>query len=377
MLFFIDDSVATFLQNNSEIETHDTLCAVEGIAHGRRMGKHLVFAGRTTLDYLRSCQSISAPARNVYAKLYQRIAQDKSYFDNLFIHVRLLPNGDTLEVTEKDGKQIIIASAKHFVDLELFSETVLLSENQGDIKLYSRLAKAYLHWSSIGRVDLQHESRGGGGHTIADEYLAIQGRRKRLCLCILDSDIEVPGLSPGDTAKKILKIDDPMQPLCKVFVINNCREIENFIPSLIYKEVVRDDVNWSNAWAAIEQLERLQHPHAIARHYIDMKEGLRLHDLLSKSDESFFYVFWSRILSEMGTPISCSSEDRCEKRSKCQCIIIPGMGTSILKAVNTFLETKTDAQVAEMVDSAFRKMWKDLCERIVSWCCAGNQMSGT
>ena len=78
MLFYIDRSLA-----NVDSSQEDIISAIEQIAQARRAGKHLVFGDRETIAALKDNSAIALTARRVYAKLYERLPQDKTYFDQL------------------------------------------------------------------------------------------------------------------------------------------------------------------------------------------------------------------------------------------------------------------------------------------------------
>jgi hypothetical protein len=205
MLFVIDKSLADALEEPIG-SSGDAINAVELIAHAYRMGNHLVFAERGTLSVLKECASLSDLNRQIYAHMYNRFPQTGSYRKAFFRRVEVVAGEGILERYEAEECKVIRISADYASNLSLVNETVFLAENQDNIKLYNTIAKVYLVWSDLGRIHIRNEPRGGGGHTTAVEYQAIQNRKERLCLCISDSDRKTPDANMKNTAKALKRI---------------------------------------------------------------------------------------------------------------------------------------------------------------------------
>lgn len=371
MLFVIDKSIVEHLRLNVSQPTIVTT-AMECLAHARRAGQNLVFAEREVLDFLRKYDMFSPSVKSVFNKLYSRVAQDKSYYDFLTWRVRIVPESDQLLLIQTESQNEIIVSADYVANPVFTSPTIVLSENQSDVHFYERIARAYMHWSSLGKVDLQLESRGGGGNTCDVEYEKIQSRLQRFCLCILDSDLKYPGCTIGGTLKAVQAVDSPSNPLCLVFAIP-VHEIENLVSISLYDLAIGSDASRNRILPFLYYLEKSTF--ADARKYIDLKKGIRLYDIISSNCDMIYSKYWSVITSDFKINLNCVANSPCKSRKTCSCVLVNGMGDRVLNDVINVLQNKNDSEVTNLVNTELRPLWEMIGSLIVAWCGAGSKMS--
>ncbi len=396
MLFFIDESLANALDSENP-EAKASKNAIKLIAHSYREGNHLIYAKRETLKKI--INSISDREDiGVYMKILENLPQMKRYPDLFIRYIKVVADSNVLEIEDGNGKQKIIKISASYVKMLLVSKTELLGENRTDTLLYEIIAKVYLYWHRKEfkiPIKLLCEVRGGGGSTIAIEYGAIQKARARLCLCIADSDREFPDdkYKKGGTAKKLIDIDDKLEPLCEILILD-VREIENLIPISIYREVVQDE-NQKKTITILEKLES-SNPSTIrnARKYLDIKKGLKLWRLLPNPPSNLgkqlpskeFLAYWEPVLGALGIQFvvcTLTSKEQCNEainkdKDKCQCIAINGLGEGILKGEKgaiVVLEGKIERKEPVEVCESLKKDWETIGEMIISWCCGSPHIS--
>ena len=370
MLLIIDSSLIEGISVNKSV-----VDALDLIAHSRRSGKHLVFGKREVLKFLATCDLLSNTSRAVYSKLYNDFPTSFSYISKIPFLVEVVLD-DVLELLERENSKVIRASVKYFSDLSILTETVLLSENHDDLIFYKRLASAYIKWNDIGDIYIRYDPRSGGGHTTVRDFQTLQSSNQRFCLCILDSDKKTPNLSVGDTAKSVLKINDCNQPLCDVFVLQ-VREIENLIPSSVYREVFGADINKLNAIKIIESIDNSSYSEI--RNYLDMKKGLKLHKVLTEEPQKEFRKYWLSFAQSFREELSsnccaCLDNEVCLQGSFeiCQCYITFGFGDNIVRKVE---EKYLNKDLSPVISDIVRAEWERLGATITFWCCASPQIS--
>ena len=366
MLFYIDRSLA-----NVDSSQEDIISAIEQIAQARRAGKHLVFGDRETIAALKDNSAIALTARRVYAKLYERLPQDKTYFDQLSWIVHVVAEQETLEIVNFHGKNVIKISARRLQNFSLLTETVLLAENQDDIEFYEFVVKSYILSAELGQIPVKYDPRGGGGSTTHREYAVLQQRAERLCLCILDGDCKYLGAGLGDTARSVQRIDRSDQPLCHILILP-MREIENIIPVSIYRKVVADDPNRARAICSIEVIAGSSYTEA--RRYLDLKKGFKLYEYKSMNIDTPQFRYWNKVAEDLNVPVTCTAPNECDSKDNCRCYMFHGFGSSILSAVTSHLRENSMSGIDFIIDDIIKEDWRILGETILAWCCGSKSL---
>ena len=371
MLFELNCSLAHAIRDNAP-HSEVLIEVVEKVAHSRREGKHIVFAGRETLKFFSECLELSIIARNVYRKLYGQLPQLKAYLDNIGEHVEIIA---TPGIMHKNGT-IIQLSANYFTNLSLVNETILLAENLGDAQFYKKIAQVYLADSKKGNIDINLEPRCGGGSTTADEYESIQDNGNRFCLCIADSDKNFPDAPEGDTLSRLREFDNADNLLCRLFGLP-VKNVENLIPTQSYLEISELDANRMSIIAFLELLD--ESAVVDARKFYNFKKGIKIKDLIHDPQDHRFVEYWQDILITLGRSVvprpECTSCNTCEDQN---CYIVPSFGDNVFTQVreNVF-EKKSNHKIAEMVSETLKPTWNELGALITSWCCAAPRLATT
>ncbi len=377
MLLVLHDSLANALDLNTVLE------ALEMIALARREGKHLVFAKRDVLKSLLNCSALSKRTRQVYSKIYAQLAEMQVYLQTFTRRVEVIALDTGLSSRLEKHCKVISVPARYFCDSALIQKTVLLTENLDDATLYQTITQIYLKWNKLKGIAILFEAYAGGGSTTEKAYQLIQDKQERFCLCLLDSDKKSPNSPLGNTAKDVKKIENTNQPLCEYFIVG-VREIENLIPTQLYSTVSSGDVNRMPCVHFLEQLEKTSI--AEARKYLDIKNGLKLNEILQASKNSPFSKDWMNWLNNVSSlnikyiKKTCLKNKACLKGKNCDCIITTGLGDKILEAVIKVIETPTKDQptqqkIVEMVDPLLKAEWEPIGEMITAWCCRTSRIS--
>jgi len=376
MLLVLHDSLANALDQDSVLE------ALEIIALARREGKHLVFAKRDVLKSLLNCSALPQRTHQVYSKIYARLSEKQVYLQTFTRRVEVIALDTGLSSRMEKHCKVISVPASYFCDSALIQKTLLITENLDDAVLYQTITKIYMQWKKLNGIKMLFDPYQGGGSTTKKAYKLIQDKQERFCLCLLDSDKKSPKSPLGNTAKDVKKIDKTNKPLCEYFIVG-VREIENLIPTKLYSAVSSGDNNRMQCVHFLEQLENTII--AEARKYLDIKDGLKLNEILQASPNSPFskdWMNWLNNVSSLAIKISkvCIKNKECLKSKNCDCIITTGLGDKILEAVIKLIETPTKDQpsiqkIAEMVEPILKSEWEPIGEIITAWCCSASKIS--
>jgi hypothetical protein len=366
MILVLDSSLLDGIEKNSQV-----IVALELIAHSRRLGNHIVFGSRAVIKYLAKCPLLGHSSRAVYGKLYEDLPTSKEYLTKIKFSVEIVLE-NVLESITRGDHTIIRASVNYFNDVSIIDKTILLCEDLDDATFYERLAKACLTWERLGNITISYDPRNGGGQNTAKEYSFLQSKSDKFCLCLVDSDRKAPNLDIGDTAKQVRKVDDESLPLCHYFILG-VRELENLIPTSIYKETFGHDPNKKNS---IEFLERLDNSlFSNARKYIDIKDGLKLQKILKEDQKKEFRLYWIDFARKFrfGVSEDCINRESCAYPDNCQCHVNLALGKKVINEIENKYST---ADISQMIlDEDLKQEWKVIGFKIISWCCASSPMS--
>ena len=370
MLILIDDSVV----NNEDENTWDdeTVLALENLASARREGKHAVMAERETLKKIAQCRRLSEFARRTYNKLFNQSTQFQSYLSAVTTYIEIVNPCYEPEVVSNSGKQIIKVAPRFFNDSELVQKTILLCENINDAALYENIAKVYVVWNNI-NVKIVCEHRGGGGNTISLEYINIQKLKKRLCLCIVDSDKIAPDTNLGSTASRIQAESDSTCINTQTFILD-CREIENLIPNSILSELCLGN---QERLQALKILEDISSDAVDVRYFLDIKKGTRMKEIVNAVNPKI-KSFWEvkiALIPNISSRIDkwCQNNWQCSNNSgECKCKISLGFGENTLNNTVEYLKEKNPHEIAKKVDKYMQHDWGKIAQIVVNWCIAGS-----
>jgi hypothetical protein len=374
MLFVLDKSLA------ENIDRKDVQRALRYIALGRREGKHLIFCEkRNTMKAFAKYEALGSYTRAIYQYILdRRFSYKKSYYEKLIRYVRVVAEDTVISWRNVGSQKEIKIPAALIDDSAFIQQTILLCENETDCKLYEKMASVYMIWASMENkhgINICYEPRGGGGDTTADQYKAIQRNRRRLCLCLSDSDQKYPNGPIGDTARKLKKIKSA-GTLCEHETIG-VREIENLIPTAMFSQVSKGN---RDRMLCIDFLEKLEESRSSeTRQFLDLKSGLSgkdYFDLLSKNQE-YWQSFWDTIRPFRMSEIKqgCLNNQTCSSPEKCNCFLFKGLGDKILNDIIKMSVLPTDHKIAEMLNDTLKPYWEKYGELVTAWCCGHSHIS--
>jgi hypothetical protein len=380
MLLYLDRSLEDCL-DSSGVDREDAVEGLEKIAMGRAEGKHLVLGEASTLSALATWEDLSERYRKVYSRILGKLPTTGSIRRKLPYRVDVVGHQPTeLTLKESESQTIIQVPIRYFRDSGLVQETILLAENRRDAEVYKRMARVNIKLRRWATIPIRLETRPGGGADTAEEYRSLQEERKRLCLCIVDSDRTSPEGQLGLTALGLRRVEDPQQPMC-VYLTTRTHELENCIPTGMYREVAEGDQRRK----AVEFLEDLEESElAEARKYLDFKKGLVLAEIfenLSKYSRSPANLsYWQSLLSHLAensypTHQECLEIGECRSEGRCSCSVMCGFGANVIDDVrNKVMERNSDHKIKAFLDTLTLPEWETLGSMVLAWCCGAEEI---
>lgn len=344
--------------------------ALNLIAHSRRSGNHVVLGERKVIKHLAECEYLSEQSRSIYMKIYNQLPITREYTKNIYLSVEIF-SGSKLIVIEEGKFKIIRLPVYYFTNLSILCKTVLLFEDINDSAIYKLILDYYLNNHNLENIKIDYEPRAGGGQNTHKVFSEIQKLEERFCLSILDSDRKAPKLGMGNTAKSVLNINDLKKPLCDIFILN-LREVENLIPTLMYKEVFESDRNKKEAINFLEALDNSESRET--RKYLDLKQGLTLEKIFKENIEGEFRKYWTTFITVFHPKIfeKCLNKGECLETNSCYCYVTKGFGQNILKEIE---KTYNDKNVYHMISDELALEWNEIGSIITAWCCASSRIS--
>lgn len=368
MLFILNNCLIDKIKDDVNI-----IIALDLIAHSRRSGHHIVLGERKVIKHLTECEDLSELARSVYMKIYNQLPITREYLKNIYLSIEIF-SGDKLEIIKTGKFKTVRLPVSYFTNLSIVCKTVLLFEDINDDTFYKIILRYYLSNHNLSNIRIDYEPRAGGGQNTHKIFSELQDSEERFCLSILDSDIKAPKLEMGNTAKSVSKINDPKKPLCDIFILN-LREVENLMPTLMYKEVFESDINKEEAINFLETLDNSELQEA--RKYLDLKQGLTLEKIFKENLEGEFRKYWINFVSVFHSNIfeKCLKEGKCLETKSCNCSITKGFGQNISKEIEKKYNSKNDKSVSHIISDELALEWNEIGSIITDWCCCSSRIS--
>lgn len=281
------------------------------------------------------------------------------------------------------GKEAIIFSPSDDPSFEIFEETHLLCENINENNFYDKIEAFYRKYSVpqfSKNTRYNVLPRNGGGATSHSVLMTEKRLGNHLILIIADSDYkycftrlsngkEIKDVGPkGDTASKLEEIQkkDPYK-YGHVYIMEECREVENLIPRVYLRELHPNNVK-----EAVYLIDNYNFE------YLDIKEGIRIVHMFN--DEVLKY--WEKAINDLKYNIqgiknikqrfgskrkyqeylkNCKDEERREN------IIIDGWGNGILEDVLKHKGSDFANLKSSDLTPSQRKEWKKIGKNLFEW----------
>ncbi|WP_139276602.1 hypothetical protein [Spirulina major] len=338
-------------------------------------------SNRETLSSITQIQELSSTAIATYKRILYELTTIMVYFSIVKRYIEVVYPCYSSSVKEDSGKTIIQVSPSFFSDSSQIQKTIFLCENLDDSRFYKFIVKCFLIHKNQSRVKITFNERGGGGHTISQEFKKIRDSNpKQLGICIVDSDKFFPKSKLGNTACTIKKEWRPEHDLHVYLCVLKSREIENLIPCQIFFDYISKQQGDKDRESFLKFLKFVKDQNiSDIKMFIDIKCGTKLFDIFESKEKQWI----SKILKLQGASFTaldenCLSASRCLKNQSkaCSCLICPRFGEHTMANIINYIDNESNHKIyqsckAELVqDGVINEEWEDIGQLILDWCIA-------
>ncbi|WP_223643467.1 hypothetical protein [Planococcus sp. 4-30] len=306
MLLNIDDSLITYLKNNSSNSDLivEEVQALNNLSLAHRDRKHILIGTLNAVEFLKDFTPLDHSTQRVFSNLYSKFSFMGAY-EEIFDSQILIKSREHIFSKDSIKEKIVFqVPITEFIDSESINRTALIGEDRTDCEFYEGLAKKYLK-EKYGDISFSvnfHPENGGGDSTW--KALKYYSENKKISITIADSDKRYPKSTVGNTLKKLrTEYKKHENNAITELVELTVREKENLIPPSFYLYCCN-----SSDTAKLKKLSLLEksEEHFEKLFYLDYKEGLRVGNY--KSDPKLQeYLIDS--LNDIPNLASCRLED--------------------------------------------------------------------
>jgi hypothetical protein len=322
--------------------------AVENLINAHLNGYHFFIPTRSTAEVLAELPCFSyrqtAALRDGILSNYSTLAARARTADRTIL---LIDDGESIRPSRPNQKVMWL---RQFQDNAFCAETQLLVENAHTDGAFLRaIIKALARDVDYAEIPTLHFGMGGGS-PLADCYEQNM-QRSIPTFCIADSDREYPGGPLGNTARRLYQVSGSERAPTTAAYILAVREMENFIPTLVIRDIYENNTTVQARLDIYERIERASKPPHCLRgmeynRFVDMKEGLSKHVVnANQGGREFFKRLW-------GVAVPGESEFDLDAPPA---IVFAGISRNLLREAVNFLEARP------MNRARMRASVKELC----------------
>lgn len=158
----------------------------------------MVVAKREVFFALADFPELSMVSRGIYWALGNRMSERKLLLDRTKKYCRLIASKPEGNLIQEGDSEIILLNISEISEKDFSDYSIMLAENEDDIAFYKYVGQYYVRQNEIGNIRIHFEGQNGGGSTTANVLERIASEKKRMCLCITDSDRKYGNDMPGD-----------------------------------------------------------------------------------------------------------------------------------------------------------------------------------
>jgi hypothetical protein len=328
MILELHDSL--FIKNKDDGLDENEFCQISFILRLRRFGKAFVSASMKSLDRFKE-SGLGKHDKSVIDTIMSDQTKWRHWLNeqDFRVVITCLESSKNFELSNSTG-------FPHINILEVnFEAPTLICENLTDAGIFKGFLELYIkNKLSLKGVDLYIDFVPGGGSTTCQVLEHHQKTSNSPSLCIVDSDRASPSCEIGNTAKKVMEIDE--HPMTKRYLIN-AREAENLLP-LEFLTLFACQSSLNTKLDKLIPLYNLRINDVAPYVYFDVKKGLVKADLQEQLASS---IFWKEVANRLGLNVEACN---CQSRKHCNCILIDGLGSNLLKEVLLKLQNSDDCK---------------------------------
>ncbi|MEB0111570.1 hypothetical protein QN397_09415 [Variovorax sp. RTB1] len=323
MLFVLNEEASKLAEEQTAVQA--TRVAVSRLLNTYADGHHVVLMERSACRAIEESPNFSIEQRGAAQKIRTRYA-DYGSLPRLLTHYCVVTAVGTVPTRAVHGWDVPLI----WLTANPVSRACLLCEDLHDTHVFLAAGADYLNEKKLGAFELHADHMGGGGgNTHRALQQAIVGRK--ICFCVVDSDIKGPTEGPGPTASPCTTVTGS-----SVFEVKLTagRMIENSLPWRLI-----DRVRQNMPVVPSEDLARMEVVYPRVSEFLSLKKGVSGYDIKGMANAAT-KVFWTSAAAALvGTPICCPA-GVCQAHAEANCSYKPhrGFGGSLLADVATWLK---------------------------------------
>lgn len=372
MLIQLDDSLHESIGELTQPEWDGLI----NLAVAAREGHHYLIAPRSLAKALSQQMTLGLRERTLYKTLNDRYSTIAGMANQVKTTVRVTRDLVPSRIQRGTAVEITLPLS-YFSSITSIQPAILLCENLDDCALIYEFVRTFAHDKRLGSIKTSLEMRSGGGSTTADVASAVLDAGKRLLLTIVDSDKESPAGALGQTASSTRRIFLDHNLTTAELIILNGRDLENFLPDEFYQTEFGQDADHGSSVAFLTALSDANC--GLARLHIDIKKGLKLNDILLRTNRPQDYQeVWGIVIdrvAERRLPcsemcVTCADADSCVSPEACGCVLTRANNASLLsRGSSTFRRKGRDWW--RNLPVCLKVPAHELARTVFDWGCAG------
>ena len=375
MLYEIDESCLTVIKTKDK----NSIAFLEQLALDRRKSKNMVVAKREVFFALADFPELSMVSRGIYWTLGNRMSERKLLLDRTKKYCRLIASKPEGNLIQEGDSEIILLNISEVSEKDFTDYSIMLAENEDDIAFYQYVGQYYVRQNEIGNIRIHFEGQNGGGSTTANVLERIASEKKRMCLCITDSDRKYGNDMPGETMGRIIEVTKRIQPEFYEVILLEVHEIENLIPISVLEKIVSQYRLDSQGIEFIKYLVENDSTRTSPVFYYDFKKGILKDDFILKQNASkdeikkfnkkeLHRVYWKKYVEGFRGEIREESEQN----------LVSGICEKVLKyTLQYFQENVTgDRQLSFDPEEHLQDLWNEIGQKVYCWGCVGGRIAG-
>lgn len=366
MIYFISSRVVREILTDGP-QKEKCLIAVRHLCDGAREAAHFLLASPETLRSLSTVDALGELDKRLLVRLYNRFSTAFSIAEKIDTVAILTVHGRAIRHRRFGGRNVLVLPCQFFQ--RTFSQShVLIGEDETDIQFYQVIGNYYASVRHGGGYMIRVTPAPGGGANTHKVYARYRQGGAHFSLCIIDSDIKMPGSKLGDTAKKV-KLHG--KTTLSDYLIIDVRDSENILPIDFFFECDFD----ARHRELYVRFVKNSYLNCDSWKYVDVKCGTSLRKVLKAGHDHIQY--WTKsnyngtVLDDDGCrgciEVGCSKG---HEGNACAFYITPPMGDQTLVKFINYASRVQPIEMKRHISAPVADHWHGIGERLASWFCA-------
>lgn len=373
MLYEIDESCLESLEANKL----EAIAFFEQLALDRRKCRNIVVAKREVFYRMAKVDGLSSLSKTIYKMLGNRMSERKVLLERTKKYCRIVDKSYKKTLPD-DDHEIILLDVEDGANRDYTSCPLMVAENEEDIEFYKIIGKYFMLKMGLENLNINFETKNGGGSTIADVLKKIIDEKNQMCLCLVDSDRKYFDDSPGDTMNRVIEATkNTTQDFWEILPLE-MHEIENIIPHCILVEVANKRNLDKQGILFLEYLLKCDSSLNSPVFFFDLKKGILKNAFVLETSadaekkkiyrkKEKYRQYWEKYVKGYGVNIAMCNDD----------ILIKGVCTKVLRySLQYFNESNILAGLQSIViENPIQQVWEKIGEKVYCWGCVGGRIA--